>query len=435
MNFRNHLTIISCIVVLLAATRTYAESDQSISLLDAVRLTLENNPQFRTYQMRSDAIAGELQSADQNPAIRVSTEVENIIGTGDLNWFQGTEITFSLSQIIELGDKRSLRVNAVSQRQNLLLAEQRVLELDMLSETSTRYIELAAAEERQQLLVRATQLASEISDAVTERVVAGRAAEAERARAAAALALARLAEQSAGFTVQAARLRLSSLWGLLEPDFIETEANLLQVQELADINTLLHKLDQNPAIEMFASTSRLREAELREARSRRSGNIEVGAGIRHLAELNDTALVFQASMPLLSKRRATGAITTAQANLLRVDSERETALLRMKAQLLSLGQQRDLAVNEFITLQDLVLPQLENALQATRSAFESGRYSYLEMSAAQKELLDAELSLVQAASRSHLLRVEIERLSGESYTRLNNPNRETPAPLNGGISQ
>lgn len=435
MNFRNYLTIISCIVVLLAATQIYAASDQSISLLDAVRLTLEDNPQFRTYQIRSDAIAGELQSADQNPAIRVSTEIENIIGTGDLNWFQGTEITFSLSQIIELGDKRSLRVNAVSQRQNLLLAEQRVLELDMLSETSARYIELAAAEERQQLLVRATQLASEISDAVTERVVAGRAPEAERARAAAALALARLAEQSAGFTVQAARFRLSSLWGLLEPEFIETEANLLQVEELTDINTLLQKLDQNPTIQIFASTSRLREAQLREARSERRANIEVGAGIRHMAELNDTAFVVQASMPLASKRRARGAITTAQANLLRVDSEKETALLNMKAQLLSLGQQRDLAVNEFTTLRDLVLPQLENALDATRLAFESGRYSYLEMSAAQKELLDAELSLIQAASRAHLLRVEIERLSGESYSRLNNPNRETSDAFSGGISQ
>lgn len=435
MRFRKYLTITSCIVAALATIPIYAASGESISLLDAVRLTLENNPQFRTYQLRSDAIAGELRSADQQPEIRVSTELENIIGTGDLNWFQGTEITFSLSQVIELGDKRSLRVNAVSQRQNLLLAEQRVLELDLLSETGTRYIELAAAQQRQQLLVRATQLASEIADAVTERVVAGRAPEAERARAAAALALASLAEQSAEFTVQAARFRLASLWGLLEPEFAGTQADLLRVEELTDISTLLQKLDQNPTIQVFASASRLREAQLREARSERTANIEVGAGLRHLAELNDTAFVVRASMPLASKRRARGAITTAQANLLRVESEKETALLNMKAQLLSLGQQRELAVNEFTTLRDLVLPQLENALDATRSAFEGGRYSYLEMSAAQKELLDAELSLIQAASRAHLLRVEIERLSGESYSSLSNPNRETSDPFSGGISQ
>ena len=154
---------------------------------------------------------------------------------------------------------------------------------------------------------------------------------------------------------------------------------------------------------------------MREARSRRSADIEVGAGIRHLAELNDTALTFQVSIPLVSKRRAAGAITTAQANLLRVDTERQTALLRMQAQLLILDQQRKLAVNEFNALQVSVLPQLESALDATRTAFEGGRYSYLELSAAQKELLDAESSLIEAAARAHLLRVEIERLSGENY--------------------
>lgn len=435
MNFRNKLAITSCVVTALVATQIYAAPAESIGLLDAVRLTLENNPQFRTYQLRSDAITGELQTADQKPAIRINTEVENVFGTGDLNWFQGTEISFSLSQIIEFGDKRFLRVNAVSQRQNLLLAQQRILELDLLSQTSSRYIELATAEAMQQLQARATQLAREISAVVTDRVVAGRAPEADRARAAAALALASLAEESAGYTIQAAKFKLSSLWGLLEPDFTETEANLLQVEELTDINILLQKLDQNPAIEIFASTSRLREAELREAKSQRSADIQIGAGIRHLAELNDTALVFQASMPLSSKRRARGAITTAQANLLRVDSEKESALLRMKAQLLSLGQQRELAVNEFTTLQSLVIPQLENALNATRLAFEGGRYSYLEMNAAQNQLLNSELARIQAASRAHLLQVEIERLSGESYTGLNSPNREASDAFSGGISE
>ena len=433
MNYRNCLVAILYIVSL-SATQTHAAAE-TLSLRDAIRLTLDNNPEFRTYQLRHDAIAGELVTADQRPALRISTEIENVLGTGDLNWFHGTELTFSLSQIIEFGGKRALRTNTVSQRQNLLSTEQQVLELDMLSLTTTRYIELAAAEEMQRLLVRATQLATEIFEAVSEQVVAGRAPQAELARAAAALVLAELAEQSSAFDINTARIKLSSLWGVLKPEFTTAEANLLQIEELTDINVLLQKLEQNPAIQVFASAGRLREAELREARSKRQANIEVGAGIRHLAELNDTALLFQASIPLSSKRRASGAITTARANLLRVDAERQTALLSLKAHLLSLGQQRQLAVNEFTTLQNLVLPHLENALEATRTAFESGRYSYLELSAAQKELLDGELSLIQAASRAHLLRVEIERLSGESYPELNSINREAPGAFSAGISQ
>ena len=109
MNYRNCLVAILYIVSL-SATQTHAAAE-TLSLRDAIRLTLDNNPEFRTYQLRHDAIAGELVTADQRPALRISTEIENVLGTGDLNWFHGTELTFSLSQIIEFGGKRALRTN------------------------------------------------------------------------------------------------------------------------------------------------------------------------------------------------------------------------------------------------------------------------------------------------------------------------------------
>lgn len=414
MMYRKYLAGITVVVILTNISWVSAAPAERLSLRDAIGLTLANNPQFRTYQLRADVLSGELQSARLKPALRLSSELENVIGTGDLNWFQGTELTLLLSQVIELGDKRGARSNIVSQRQNLLRAEQRVLELDLLSATTTQYIELAAAEQRLRLLERSTQLAREIHAAVLARVAAGRAPAAEQARVEAALSLSALAEQSAAFSITTAKIRLSSLWGELQPNFVGADANLLQVEPAVPIQSLLARIEDNPAIEVFASETRLREAELRAARSRRSSDIDVGAGIRHLAELNDTALVFQASMPLSSKRRAGGAITAAQASLLAVASQRDAAILRMSAQLLALDQQRRLALNEISVLQESVLPQLVIALDETRDAFDSGRFSYVELNAAQQQLLNTEFSLIEAATRAHLLRVEIERLSGDT---------------------
>ncbi|MBL4582517.1 MAG: TolC family protein [Gammaproteobacteria bacterium] len=410
------LTVFYFVVALFLGSWAHAAPDDGVSLSEAIRLTLKNNPQFQTYRLRADALQGELQTAQLKPGLRVNSEIENVLGTGDLNWFQGTEITLSLSQVIEFGDKRSARANVVNQRQNVLRAEQQILELNLLSEVATRYIELAAAEETASLLEQYTQLAADILSNVSARVEAGRTPEAARYRAAAALTRAELDAQSASYRNQAASISLSSLWGGLSSQH-QSQAELMQIVETADMQSLLAALEKNPAIQVFVTEARLKEAELRQARSQRSSNIEVGAGLRHLAELNDTAITFQLSMPLSTKRRAQGAITAAQANLLRVDSERETAVLRMKAQLLTLEQLRLLAVNEFTALQDLVVPQLNNALAATRTAFENGRYSYIEMSAAQKELLDSQLALINAAARSHLIRIEIERLSGETLGR------------------
>jgi len=415
----NKMIRCSFLVLLLAAStwsNLFAADSLSVgelSLRDAIAATLNNYPQFRVFELRRQALEGERQTADLKPAMTISTEVENIIGTGDLNWFQGTELTLALSQVVELGDKRSARTNVVSQRQNLLMAEQRVLELELLSETTRRFIELAGVEQQVTLLSRATELAQGIFDSVSERVAAGRAPDAELSRASAALRLAQLAEVSAGFSIEAAKVRLSSLWGDLEPAFNGVSANLLEVGEPASIQSLLDSIESNPAIQIYASEERLRDAELREANTRRRANIQLGAGLKHLEELNDSGFLVQFSMPLNSKNRARGAITTAQANLFAVEPERELAKLRMSAQLIALDQERRLSLNQVAILRDGVLPQLTDALNQTQEAFDSGRYSYLELSAAQRELLDAEFELIDAATRAHLLRVEIERLSGE----------------------
>jgi cobalt-zinc-cadmium efflux system outer membrane protein len=70
------------------------------------------------------------------------------------------------------------------------------------------------------------------------------------------------------------------------------------------------------------------------------------------------------------------------------------------------------AVLEVNTLRAAVLPQLASAQQQTRDAYLSGRYSYVELVGAQAEYLDAERALIDAATDAHLLRTEIERLSG-----------------------
>jgi outer membrane protein, heavy metal efflux system len=60
------------------------------------------------------------------------------------------------------------------------------------------------------------------------------------------------------------------------------------------------------------------------------------------------------------------------------------------------------------------LPRLEEALEQATYAYERGRYSYLEWTVAQRELLEGRLRLLESAARFHVLRIEIERLTGAS---------------------
>ena len=59
---------------------------------------------------------------------------------------------------------------------------------------------------------------------------------------------------------------------------------------------------------------------------------------------------------------------------------------------------------------------MESALKNTEYAFERGRYSYLELTDAQQELLDLRGTLIDAAALYHLTRIEIERLTGAAVS-------------------
>ena len=68
-------------------------------------------------------------------------------------------------------------------------------------------------------------------------------------------------------------------------------------------------------------------------------------------------------------------------------------------------------------LRERALPQIEAALKKTEYAYERGRYSYLELVDAQRELVAVRDSLIDAATAYHLTLIEIERLSGLSASR------------------
>ncbi len=66
------------------------------------------------------------------------------------------------------------------------------------------------------------------------------------------------------------------------------------------------------------------------------------------------------------------------------------------------------------TLRDAVLPQAQQALEQTQYGYERGRFSYLELAVAQRELLELESAAIDAAADSQQMLCEIERLTGQA---------------------
>ena len=83
----------------------------------------------------------------------------------------------------------------------------------------------------------------------------------------------------------------------------------------------------------------------------------------------------------------------------------------MNAQLFEIYQELRHAITEATALRDIVLPEVDAALKNTQLAFDRGRYSYLEWTDAQRELIATERDRIEASANVHLFLAEIERLT------------------------
>lgn len=389
---------------------------EKLTLAEAISATLEHNPQLAGYQFRAKKLEAERETASLKPAYRISTELENVAGSGAYSGIDGTELTLALSSVIEPQGQRNARISVVTARQEQLSSEQRVATLDVLTEVTRTYISLAAAQENRVLRQKDLELANATVVSLKRQVDSGRTPEAELLRAEAALAQAEIESLHAGHRLKSQRTRLSLFWADAKPDFKRVSADLYALAPAGDLAKMLEQLESNPDLLLLSQTVELRAAELRKAQMAGKTGLQWRAGIRRFEETDDAALVLGLSMPLGSAKRANSRIISAQAEQSGAEHQRSIARQQARAQLVSLHEIYEETLLEAGFLQDEVITKLEKALTATQIAFDRGRYGYLELRAAQADLLKAQEQLIDVVTQAHLLRIDIERLTAAVMT-------------------
>lgn len=384
------------------------DATPQLTLTEAIDRTLARNPELAVFRFRDAALEGRTQTAALRPPLTLGGELEDFGGEGGSD---AAELTVSLSSVIELGGQRSARVDVVSARRALLVAEEQSAALDLLGEVIRRYVDLLAAQERLALARDSAALAGDTLSAVEQRVEAAASPRAEALRARAALARSRIAVQSEERQLAIRKLALTSLWGGDSGAFRLDSAELYRFPASSGFAELYARAQRNPAIARFASEERLRAAQLRLAETESSLDIGWSAGVRRSRELDETTLVAGFELPLFPERRNTGAVATALAERQQVAAEREAALLRLKSRLYRAVTGREQALATVEALRGEVVPTLRDALAEVERAYRRGRYSYLEWVSAREELISARRAQIEAAAAVLRYGAEIEQMT------------------------
>jgi cobalt-zinc-cadmium efflux system outer membrane protein len=388
-------------------------SSNALTLREAIRATLASNPDLKSFAYTLQAQDARIRSAAQTPAIELSVEVENVLGTGSVRGLKEAETTFALSRVVELGGKSRLRVDAAQAERDGLTIDRRAAQLDQLAEVTRRFVHVACDQKQLELTAEAVRLASGTVEAVKRRVDAAKSPEVELHRANVELIRAEVELEHAEHEYASSKVLLAAMWGETQPRFEAVNADLYALPTPESFDAFASRLQRSPDFTRFASIARLRDAEVRLAQSQRKADFTLSAGVRRLDASDDHAFVAGFSMPFGSRTRAQPAIDAATALASAVELQKTSAIVNARAQLFAIYQELRHEISEAATLRDRVLPQIQEALRETEYAYERGRYGYLELVDAQRAYLEVQRALIEASANSHTFRAELERLTAE----------------------
>ena len=346
----------------------------------------------------------------------LEAELENVIGSGPFKGVDSAEVTVALSSVIELGDKRSARISVAEARIYQSQWQRQADTLDILGDLTTGYIEALSTQNNILLATESLGLSKQLLQTVENRVSQGAAPEAELLRAEATVAEAEIRLSALNNRFERQKIQLARFWGETAPQFTELDGDLFAFEPSVDFDALYARVQTSPAIQVFAGEDRLREAEVALSRANSRADLSWQVGIRRFEDTGDTALTAGVSIPLFANQRSSANIRSAEANRDALTYNRQDSLLRLRAQLYEAWSLREQNIESVQTIQHQIIPALEQALELTEQAYESGRYQYSNLILAQKELLAAKQRLIDAASNVHLSQALIEQLTSEPLT-------------------
>lgn len=401
-----------CALVFVCSSHGASPVDDDLTLDEVIARVLERNPALQAAGYDTRAAAARIRQAAQANPWRAGLELENFAGSGTTHGTDALEATLSLSRVLQTGNQPQLRGELARQEAALLDSEQLAQRLDVLAESAQRFVAVAAAQERAQIARDALTAARRTVEIVERRVQAGRTADAERSTAAIALARTELELAGTESELLSARQALASAWGDTRADFGRVSAELYELPSMAPFAMLEAALARNPELARLATAERITTARVHLARAGRRPDIEMAAGVRYLNEPDDAALVFSASIPLGTTRRATPAIDEAEAQKLHEPLVYEERRLSLHSMLFALHQQLLQDRVAVKVLRERIIPAAEQALTDYRRGYGAGRYAWLELVTAQNTLRESRAELLDRAVAYHRARIEIDRLTG-----------------------
>ena len=391
-------------------------SDDGLSLAEAIAIALQRHPLLTAASLEVQARTDEIRQAGLRPNPEIQTDIENFSGSGALSGFNGSETTVSVGQLIELGGKRTRRVNAASLDAQLAAWDLETQRIAVYTETTKLYVSAVAADQKAALVEQLNSVAKRLMDAVDARVKAGKVSPIEAQRAAIVVGRAAAERDAAIAERQASFRNLAASLGASPDEVFVLSGRLDPVTATPARAMIVDFVEDSPEVARWTAEIEARQAMLDLERANRIPDVTIGAGVRQFRDTNDTAYVAVFSVPLPLFNRNQGAIAAAHSRLARSRALAESARINSRIAFDRAFSELSAAAARALALQDSLLPASKTTYDATETGYREGKFDLVTLLDAQRTYFEIETETIGAVAAYYAARADVEALIGRDLS-------------------
>lgn len=381
----------------------------TLTLEQAIAAALEKSPVLAASSSRAYASDASRLQAGAFPNPELSIEAENIYGDNDS--FENAEVTYGISQLVELPGKRGNRIKIADAEKTKTHFAYDAAKLDLIYQITVAYVELAAVQQEVSILEEERTLASEVLESVAAKVEAGREPPIQKNKAEIERTTSEIALERTRRSFNTKKQALSALMGGDMSDFTVTIDSLPIFTAPESLENYTTKLLETPDVKSLDSDVVKAQSGLSFEKASALPDPTFDLGVRKFREDDSQALVAGISIPIPVFNMNRAGIERAKHDLNAAQSDHQSARLALESTLIEIYGNFSGAYSETTALKNTVLPGAEEAFRFAREGYEAGKFGYLEVLDAQRTLFAARKQFNQSVLDYQRQRAAIERMT------------------------
>jgi outer membrane protein, heavy metal efflux system len=408
-----HLLVIitsSCLTLLTGDEYQDFAAARILDCDEALQKVLEASPALKMAETEIQIKMSEGWQVGLLPNPAISFEIDDIGGSNSCRWSDQGEFSITLSQIFELGGKRSARLNLAAANICLAIWSKEILMRDLRSKVMDAVIDVAIAQEKVKLKEAQSKLVEKSLNCALEKVKNGKASLVQQKKSEIAYSTSLLAHHKALGELNCAKRKLSSLWcsGILDYDAVG-----YPVYEIENPLPLeCFDVENNPDV-LFA---RMQVYAAREGyqleRSHRIPDLAVSAGYcldndKH----NDSSFSLEFSFEIPVFDRNQGNICRASWETWQALYKQQDIETQISTNLIDVYGKWQKSAEIVQKIRKDALKEASEALKYVEQGYNDGKFDCQDYIDAQSNVKDIQDQLIDALAEYHHLKNEMQRLA------------------------